>query len=58
MKLGECKKKNIFDVGFIDPHIINGHMLANHPQDVESDMYMFLKNQELKSEILFPYHFG
>jgi hypothetical protein len=58
MKLGECKKRNSCDVGLIDPHIFNGHVLANHPQDVESDMYMFLKNQELKSEILFPYHFG
>jgi hypothetical protein len=43
MKLGECKERNILDVGFIDPHIINGHVLANHPQDVESDLYMFLK---------------
>ena len=52
------QKKNIHDVGFIDPHIINGHVLQNHPQDVESDLYMFLKKQELKSDILFPYHFG
>jgi hypothetical protein len=57
MKLGECKRRNILDVGFIDPHIINGYVLEKYPQDVEKDMYEFLTKQELKSEILFPYHF-
>nr|XP_051210356.1 uncharacterized protein LOC127327617 isoform X2 [Lolium perenne] len=58
MKLGECKKRNIHDVGFIDPHIVNGYVLERYPQDVERDLYKFLKEQQLKSQILFPYHFG
>jgi hypothetical protein len=58
MKLGECKIKNILDVGFIDPHIINGYVLERYPKDVEKDLYKFLTEQELKSQILFHYHFG
>lgn len=50
--------RNIHDVGFIDPHIVNGYVLEKHPQDVEKDLYKFLTKQQLKSHILFPYHFG
>ena len=42
---------NINDVGFIDPHVINGYVLKQHPKDVESDLYMFLTKQQLKSPI-------
>ena len=41
-----------------DPHIVNGHVLEKHPEDVEKDLYKFLTKQQLKSHILFPYHFG
>ena len=58
MKIKECKIMNIHDVGFIDPHVINGYVLKQHPKDVESDLYMFLTKQQLKSHILFPYVFG
>ena len=57
MKLEECKK-NIYDVGFIDPHIINVYVLERYPKDVEKNLYKFLTKQQLKSQILFPYHFG
>ena len=58
LKIWECKIRNIHDVGFIDPHIVNGHVLQNHPEDVEKDLYKFLRKHQLKSHILFPYHFG
>jgi hypothetical protein len=58
MKLGECKRRNIYDVGFVNPHIINGYVLEKYPKDVEKDLYDFVRKQKLKSEILFPYHFG
>ena len=57
-KIWECKKRNIHDVVFIDPHIVNGHVLEKHPEDVEKDLYKFLTKQQLKSHILFPYDFG
>ena len=58
MKRRECDQKSIGAVGFIDPHIVNGHNLKEHPLDVENDLYMFLKKQEGRTEILFPYNFG
>ena len=58
LKIWECKIRNIHDVGFIDPHIVNGHVLQHHPEDVEKDLYKFLRKHQLKSHILFPYHFG
>jgi hypothetical protein len=58
MKIGECQKRNIHDVGFIDPHIVNEYVLERHPRDVEQDLWDFLRKQQLKSQILFPYNFG
>ena len=58
MKIKECRVRNIHDVGFIDPHIVNGYVLEKHLADVEEDLWRFLTKQELKSDILFPYHFG
>ena len=50
--------RNINDVGFIDPHIVNSYVLKHHPDDVEEDLFRFIRKQQLKSDILFPYHFG
>ncbi|KAK1686630.1 hypothetical protein QYE76_047478 [Lolium multiflorum] len=58
MKKREMRIRNIHDVGFIDPQIVNSYVLEDHPDDVEEDLWRFLSKQELKSDILFPYHFG
>ena len=47
----------MFEVGFIDPTIINEKMLLDHPEDVEADLTTFLIKQAECSEILFPYGF-
>ena len=39
MKIKECRVRNIHDVGFIDPHIVNGHVLERYPADVEASSY-------------------
>ena len=57
MKMLECKRNSIFDVGFIDPFIVHEHTLHNHSKDVEDDLYRFLIEQNFKREILFPYNF-
>ena len=57
MKMLECKRSGIYDVGFIDPYIINEHTLHHHPNDVEHDLYTFLINHNICNEILFPYNF-
>jgi hypothetical protein len=53
----KCKKKGIYDVGFVDPYIVNEKMFQDHPKDVEHDLYIFLTEQSLEREILFPYNF-
>jgi hypothetical protein len=53
----ECNQKGIFDVGFVDPYIVNKKMLQAHPKDVENDLFTFFTKQSLKREILFPYNF-
>jgi hypothetical protein len=53
----ECKQSGMFDVGFIDPYIVNEITLQHHPKDVENDLYTFCTEQNLRSEILFPYNF-
>jgi hypothetical protein len=53
----ECKEKGIYDVGFVDPYIVNEKMLQQHPKDVEHDLFTFFIEQNLKREILFPYNF-
>ncbi|XP_051231031.2 uncharacterized protein [Lolium perenne] len=58
MKKREMRIRNIHDVGFIDPHIVNSHVLEHHPADVEDDLWRFIRKQQQKSDILFPYHFG
>nr|XP_051197409.1 uncharacterized protein LOC127310811 [Lolium perenne] len=58
MKKREMRIRNIHDVGFIDPQIVNSYVLEHHPADVEDDLWRFIRKQKLKSDILFPYHFG
>ena len=57
MKMLECKRNRIYDVGFIDPYIVNEYTLHNHPKDVEHDLYTFLVEHNFCKEILFPYNF-
>jgi len=57
MKMIECRRKAIFDVGFIDPYHVNYATMENHYQDTEDNVVMFLKEQQFKPSILFPYNF-
>jgi len=57
MKMLECKRARTFEVGFIDPYIVNAKMLKDHPADVENDLTTFLIKQDFCSDILFPYGF-
>ena len=53
----KCKRARRYDVGFIDPYIINEYTLKNHPKDVEEDLSRFLTEHNFVKEILFPYNF-
>ena len=53
----ECKRSRLFEIGFVDPYIVNSYTLLNHPRDVEDDLTTFLIKQNFCTEILFPYNF-
>ena len=57
MKMLEFKQEAIFDIGFIDPNIINGFVVEKYPIDTEAALLGFLTAQNTKSNILFPYNF-
>lgn len=58
MKMLECKRVGVFDVGFIDPNHNNAVTIRDHCKDTEDNILRFLWHQRFKPAILFPYNFG
>ena len=56
MKMQECKRNKIYDVGFIDPNVVSEHVFHQHPDDVEADLYTYLTDHNYYKEIIFPYN--
>jgi hypothetical protein len=52
----QCKKRNNFQVGFIDPNRVNGAMIQNKRKETEDILLEFLLTQEYRARILFPYN--
>ena len=53
----ECKKEQIYDIGFISPNTVNEWSAQNEAEDTEDNLLeAFLRHQN-KREILFPYNF-
>ena len=57
MKILECKREQIYDIGFIDPYFVNQKTLRLSPNDTEDAIVKALRFHEHKREILFPYNF-
>ena len=57
MKMYEMKKTGRYDIGFIDPYIIHEIVIRDFPNEKEANLLMFLKAQNTKVDILFPYNF-
>ena len=57
MKIIECRKDEITDIGFIDPDKVHEVTIEHYAQDIEQFLLMFLKRQSTKKEILFSYNF-
>ena len=58
MKILECKRGNIYDIGFIDPYYIHCKSIATKPKETENNLVRALRFNESKREILFPYNYG
>ena len=57
MKILECKRGHIYDIGFIDPYFVNEETLRLNYNDTEDAVVRALRFHETKREILFPYNF-
>ena len=57
MKILECKRGQIYDIGFIDPYFIHHQSLATNPRETENNLVQGLRFSGTKREILFPYNF-
>ena len=59
LKMLECKRDEITDIGFIDPDKIHEVTIENplYNKDTPKILLRFLKRQRDKKEILFPYNF-
>ena len=57
MKILQCKRGQIYDIGFIDPYYIHEETVQKWPDDTENNLVKALRFNETKREILFPYNF-
>ena len=57
MKILECKRGRIYDIGFIDPYFIHEMVIKDFADETEDNLLMFLKEQNTKTDLLFPYNF-
>jgi hypothetical protein len=53
----ECKRRNDFQVGFIDPSRVNTVTVHDKPKETEDILLEFLLVQEYRTKILFLYNF-
>ena len=58
MKIRECRKGQIYDLGFVDPYTVNGYTVHNSPKDTENNLVYVLRKNSYKRAILFPYNFA
>ena len=59
MKILECKRDEITDIGFTDPDKVREVTIENlfYNKDTPEILLRFLKRQRDNKEILFPYNF-
>ena len=57
MKILECKKGNIYDIGFVDCNLVHEDTLKGQPKETENNLLRTLRYFGNRREILFPYNF-
>lgn len=57
LQIQRCRRENIFDMGFMDPTIINEKLLRDSPKETLDNIYALLDKQHYKNFILLPYNF-
>jgi hypothetical protein len=57
MKILECNKGGIYDLGFVDCSFVHEDTLKKKPREIEDNLVQSLKYFSNRREILFPYNF-
>ena len=57
MKVLQCKRGQIYDIGFIDTNFVHETSLRDFYIDTENNLVRELRFSEIKREILFTYNF-
>jgi hypothetical protein len=57
MEIQTCRKNDYFQLGFVDPVVVNCVTLKDNPQETFHNLYKFLSIQHYKQNIVFPYNF-
>ena len=56
MKIQECNKGQIFDLGFVDCNFVHEVTLKTNLKEIEDNLFKALKYFSNRREILFPYN--
>ena len=57
MKIVECRKQEMYDIGFINTNIIDEFLVKKHAEEAEANLLQSLIKNQNKDIILFPYNF-
>ena len=57
MKIVECRKAEMYDIGFINTNLIDEFQVKKSAKDAEANLLKSLIINQNKDLILFPYNF-
>ena len=57
LKIVECKKAEIYGIGFINTNLIDEYIITFDTKETEADLLKSLIINQNKDKILFPYNF-
>ena len=57
LKIVECRKAEIYDIGFINTNLIDEYVVKKNANEAEANLLRSLVINQNKDIILFPYNF-
>ena len=57
LKIIECRKAEMYDIGFINTNLIDEFQVAKNAEEAEANLLQSLIKNQNKDLILFPYNF-
>ena len=57
MKIVECKRRHINNIGFVDLDKVHNDTVKGNPDETEANLLRFLTEQDFYDSILFSYNF-